>query len=124
MGLVSSAAARVRAHLFAGRFRFVGIVIGVFLAIGLVTRIALAFFNGDWAAFAPQRLVGWLLVGSIFDLGVASFIALPFACMAWLAPDTARGRRLFAPVALSSAVLALCAFLFVAAAEFVFWNEF
>jgi phosphoglycerol transferase MdoB-like AlkP superfamily enzyme len=127
MGVVSSAAAHALGlllRLFAGRFRLVGIVIGVFLAIGIATRIGLAFFNGDAAAFAPPRLVGWLVLGSVFDLGVASFIALPFACMAWLTPDTARGRWVFAPMALSSAVLAFCAFLFVAAAEFVFWNEF
>ena len=48
----------------------------------------LTAFNGDAAAFAPQRLVGWLIVGSVFDLEVATLVALPFVCLVWLTPDT------------------------------------
>ena len=127
MVVVSSAAALARrcaAWLFAGRFRLVGIVIAVFLLVGLVTRVALAGFNADLGAFAPQRLLGWLLVGSVFDLGVATLVALPFVLLVWLTPDTARGRWVLAPLALVASILAFGMFVFVAAAEFVFWNEF
>src|SRR5882672_2855483 len=127
MRVVANAAARARrfaAWLFAGRFRLVGIVTAVFLLVGLATRVALAGFNADLAAFAPQRLLGWLLVGSVFDLGVATLVALPFALLVWLTPDTARGRWVLAPVALAASIFAFGAFVFVAAAELVFWNEF
>jgi phosphoglycerol transferase MdoB-like AlkP superfamily enzyme len=127
IAVLLNTAARVRAlagHLFAGRFRLVGIVIAVFLLVGLITRFALAFFNGDAAVFAPQRLVGWLVVGSVFDLEVATLVALPFVCLVWLTPDTPRSRWFLAPVAVTAAALAFCIFLFVGAAELVFWNEF
>jgi phosphoglycerol transferase MdoB-like AlkP superfamily enzyme len=120
----AGAARRVTAHLFAGRFRLVGIVLVVFLLVGLATRVTLAVFNADVAAFAPQRMVGWLLVGGVFDLGVAAMVAVPFALLVWLTPDTARSRWFLAPAVLALAVFAFGAFVFVAASELVFWNEF
>jgi phosphoglycerol transferase MdoB-like AlkP superfamily enzyme len=122
-----AAAARVRravALLFAGRYRFVGLIVVAFLLVSMLTRIALALFNGDPAAFAPQRLLGWMALGFVFDFGVATFIALPFALLVWLTPDTRRSRWFFAPVALAWSVAALGAFVFVGASELVFWNEF
>jgi glucan phosphoethanolaminetransferase (alkaline phosphatase superfamily) len=110
--------------VFTGRFRVVGLVMVVFCGISGVTRIALAILNADVAVFAPQRLLGWLLIGSVFDLSVAALIILPFAFFVWAAPDTARGRLWFAPIAIASVIVAVCTFLFVAAAEIVFWNEF
>src|SRR5882672_9469879 len=127
MSVVSNVAARVRrlaTGLCAGRFRVVAIVIAVYLLVGLATRIALAVFNADPAVFAPQRLIGWLLIGSIYDVGVATFVALPFALLALLVPDTPRSRWVFAPAALVLVALAIGAFVSVGAAELVFWNEF
>ncbi len=117
-------ARRAALWLFGGRFRLAGIVLAVYLVLSTVTRIGLAIFNGDLAAFAPPRLAGWLLLGVVFDAGVAAFIALPFALLAWLTPDSRRSRWFFAPASLLLATIACAAFVFVAASEFVFWNEF
>ncbi|HEU0201288.1 MAG TPA: LTA synthase family protein [Burkholderiaceae bacterium] len=95
-----------------------------FLALSTATRIGLAFFNAELAAFSPPRVAGWLVVGALFDVGVATFVCLPFAFLAWLTPATPRARW---PFALAGGVLALATLgviVFVAAAEFVFWNEF
>ena len=121
---VAARGRRWLAQLFFGRFRLVALVVAVFLSVSLATRLALAFFNADIAVFAPQRVVGWLVIGCVFDLGVATFVALPFALLAWLVPDGPRGRWMFAPVALTLALLAFGGFVFVGAAELVFWNEF
>jgi phosphoglycerol transferase MdoB-like AlkP superfamily enzyme len=121
----------LRAHLqslggglFAGRFGVAAIVLATFLVVGALTRIGLALLNGDLAPWAPWRVAGWLALGALFDLGVGSFLMIPFGLIAWLAPDTPRGRRVFVPLALLLVVVAFAAFVFVAAAEFVFWNEF
>ncbi len=96
----------------------------LYLTVAFATRVGLAVFNGDAAVLAPLRLVGWLAIGFAFDLGVATFVALPFALLAWLAPDSRGGRWLLAPLTLALALAACLLFVFVAASEFVFWNEF
>jgi phosphoglycerol transferase MdoB-like AlkP superfamily enzyme len=96
----------------------------LFVVVSSATRLGLAAFNADLAVWAPQRLLGWLGIGLLFDLGVATFVALPFALLAWLVPDSRRGRWLLAPATLLLALAACVLFVFVAASEFVFWNEF
>ncbi|MCU0966567.1 MAG: hypothetical protein MUF08_16325, partial [Burkholderiaceae bacterium] len=122
------AAAVLREALFPGRFRLAGIVLAGFLLLSLATRIGLAVFNGmhfdDWSPFAPQRLAGWLLLGTLFDLAVGAWVMLPLALAAWLVPDTPRGAALLRAVALLLALLLAAGLVFVSAAEFVFWNEF
>jgi len=114
--------------LLAGRFCVCALVLLVLLLLGTGTRVGLALFNGfafdDWAAFSPLRLPLWLALGFVYDLGVASFVLLPFALVAWLAPDSRRGGQVATAlnVVLAAAVFGLA--LFVALAEFVFWNEF
>ncbi len=127
-GPVRRAAAVLREALFPGRFRLAGIVLAGFLLLSLATRIGLAVFNGmhfdDWSPFAPQRLAGWLLLGTLFDLAVGAWVMLPLALAAWLVPDTPRGAALLRAVALLLALLLAAGLVFVSAAEFVFWNEF
>jgi len=114
--------------VFPGRFRLAGLMLLAVLGVGLVTRIGLAVFNGlqfgDWSVFTPARVTGWLLVGELFDLGVGLCVILPMALLAWLVPDTRRGRWVALPLALVTAVLTAAGLVFVAASEFVFWNEF
>ena len=131
MGRSARGVARVRDRLrmlFAGRFRVCALVLAVLLLLGSGTRLGLALFNGfafdDWAAFAPLRLPLWLALGFVYDLGVASFVLLPFALVAWLAPDSRRGGRVAMALNLVLAVAVFGFALFVALAEFVFWNEF
>jgi phosphoglycerol transferase MdoB-like AlkP superfamily enzyme len=127
-GPVRRAAAVVRDALFPGRFRLAGIVLAGFLLLSFATRIGLAVFNGvhfdDWSPFAPQRLAGWVLLGTLFDLAVGAWVMLPLALAAWLVPDTPRGAALLRAVALPLALLLAVGSVFVSASEFVFWNEF
>jgi len=115
---------RLISGLFRGRFRVAGIILVAFVLVGLLTRVGLAVFNGDASVFAPQRMLGWLLVGALFDAGVATFVILPFVLLAWFTPDSPRGRWVFAPLSLVLALVVCGALVFVAASEFVFWNEF
>lgn len=127
MGMTSSlrgAARLVSARLFPGRFALAGTIALAFVAAATATRLGLAVFNADPGVLAPHRLALWLALGLLYDLAVASFVLLPFALLAWLAPDTPRSRRAVAPLAFTLAAAACVAIVFVAAAEFVFWNEF
>ncbi|MFN9807493.1 MAG: LTA synthase family protein [Betaproteobacteria bacterium] len=128
MGDLRGRVAAITGWLFAGRFRVAGVVLAVFLAVGLLTRLGLALFTGfafqDWMAFSPARLPLWLGVGMLFDVAVAGFLMVPFALVAWLVPDTRRSRWLALPLTRLLSLTAFAAFVFVAASEFVFWNEF
>jgi phosphoglycerol transferase MdoB-like AlkP superfamily enzyme len=115
--------ARIFRQLFPGRFQVVGIVAVVYLALSALTRIGLAVFNAELAEFVPWRMAGWLLIGFAYDLAAATFWLLPIALVAWLWPAR-RAPRAFGVVVATLATVAFAVFVFTAAAEFVFWNEF
>ena len=113
----------LRSFLFPGRFGIAGVVLAAFLAISTLTRIGLAVFNGDAAIWQPAVALPILLVGLAYDLTAGVFLILPFVVLAWVWPDRG-GRRPLMAVASVMASIAVFLFLFTAAAEFVFWNEF
>ncbi len=111
-------------RLFPGRFTIAGIVLLVFLALNLATRVGLLLFNRDWALLLPQTLLPILLTGSAYDLSVAIYWLIPFALWAWLASDAERSRKWVNGVTFALAVATFGIWIFVAASEFFFWNEF
>ena len=110
-------------RLFPGRFAVAGVVVVAYLAVSLLTRIGLAVFNGEAAEFMPGRVAGWLLIGLVYDLATAAFWLLPIALLAWAWP-AGRAHRAFGAAAIALATVAFGIFVFTAASEFVFWNEF
>ena len=111
-------------RLFPGRFTIAGIALLVFLAINLATRVGLLLFNQDWALLLPQTLLPILLIGAVYDLAVAIYWLIPFALWAWLAPDSPRSRKWVNGVTFALAIFVFAVWIFVAASEFFFWNEF
>lgn len=110
--------------LFAGRFRLAGTVLVAFLAVNTLVRLGLLVFNGEAELWSPGLLLPALGIGLVFDLAAATWWLPPFALLAALWPDRpagGRGLRIFARTAVGLAGLVLA---FIAAAEFVFWNEF
>lgn len=94
----------------------------VYLAVNALVRIGLAIFNGDAGIFTSGRILGALAIGAVFDAGVAGFMLVPLLLMLLV------GRAGVAPMLRRLIAFALLGFAglltFVAAAEFVFWNEF
>ncbi len=113
----------ILAHAFPGRFAGAGIVLVAYLALGLLSRLALLAVNGEAALWAPWRLLPIVGVGMLYDFAVGACWMLPFALLCWGWPER-HAPRLFRAVAAVLAAGALCVFAFVAVAEFVFWNEF
>lgn len=65
-----------------------------------------------------------LVLGTFYDVVAALWWVLPLALVAWLWPASGHLARHFRVPALVVACAILAAFLFVTAAEGVFWNEF
>ena len=119
--------ARLKAFLhraFPGRFALAGIMLAAFVAVGLATRLALLVQNGDWSLASPGTLLPVLAIGLAYDVAAGVWWILPFAMLAWLWPDGPRSRVPLAVTAVALAAGAFLAWVFVAASELVFWNEF
>jgi len=96
----------------------------IFFTIELLTRLALLIKTGDGV---PAQATSWLylfLVGFAYDFVAFVYFAWPLVLFLWLAPNRLHVSR---PL---QAILALLAFallyilMFVAAAEWLFWDEF
>jgi phosphoglycerol transferase MdoB-like AlkP superfamily enzyme len=96
----------------------------IFFAIELLTRLALLIKTGDGV---PGQATSWLYlfaIGFAYDFVAFIYFAWPLVLLLWLVPN-----RIYTSRPLK-AVLALIAFallyilMFVAAAEWLFWDEF
>jgi phosphoglycerol transferase MdoB-like AlkP superfamily enzyme len=112
--------------IFAGPYRLLLRLSLIYVVFNALVRIGLGIYNGDPGIFWSGRILGALLIGAAFDAGMASFMMLPLlALLLFLRSSSAPrnggfGRGVIALSLLPFAVLLV----FVAAAEFVFWNEF
>src|SRR5262249_2259731 len=96
----------------------------LFLLINVAVRLGLVVFEAEPANFLPWRLGPILVVGALYDLAALAYVLVPFALLALLCPDSARGRRAYAVLAGALLFVALFAMLFTSVAEGLFWNEF
>jgi phosphoglycerol transferase MdoB-like AlkP superfamily enzyme len=96
----------------------------IFFAIELLTRLVLLVKTGDGV---PAQATSWLYlfaVGFAYDFVAFVYFAWPLVLVLWLVPDRAYASR---PLQATLALLAfafLYILLFVAAAEWLFWDEF
>jgi phosphoglycerol transferase MdoB-like AlkP superfamily enzyme len=112
----------VDAVLFPSRLAILRVLLVAFLAFNALTRLALAAYNGEPSLFLPWRILPAMAIGAVFDLGVAAFVALPFAALLAWWPERRPGAL---RVLLALILLLVCAVMaFVGASELVFWNEF
>jgi len=96
----------------------------VLVAISTLTRVALLFRPDTALEGSGAELVRVFAVGLGFDLVAAAYFCLPLALYLALLPNAvarARWHRAFVAVAFTALVYGL---LVVAAAEWVFWDEF
>ena len=112
----------IEAALFPSRLAVLRELLVAFVVFNALVRLALAVFNGEPSFFLPWRIVPALVIGALFDLGVATFFLAPFAALlAWWPARYPAALKVF----LALLLLPLCGLAaFVAAAELTFWNEF
>ena len=108
------------------RTRFGGLYVfgGVLLTLSLALRIALAIHEAPNADFSLGSLVQVFLIGTLFDLAIYFYIALPVAVFLLLMPDRLFRWRPHRYAAYAVYFLALYVMLFDAASEWIFWGEF
>jgi phosphoglycerol transferase MdoB-like AlkP superfamily enzyme len=95
-----------------------------YVVLGLLLRVVL------WAAFGrAQQVSGVSLLpligaGLVADVAQCFYLLAPFAVFLWLAPDRLLRARSMRGLVLAAAFVWLFAFLFVAAVEYFFFQEF
>ncbi|MGP6461262.1 LTA synthase family protein [Pseudomonas parakoreensis] len=101
--------------------RFLLLITGAWLVIFLLTRAVLLLTHLDEAGGLALSVFG---IGALYDLGFLAYAALPMGLYLLLCPPglwRRRGHRGFLRVLLT---ISLFAMLFVAVAEWLFWDEF
>ena len=95
-----------------------------YLLIGVVTRIVLLVMSGSGVPLNPLYWLYAFGIGAGYDLVTLLYVAWPLVLFLWLMPRRAYVSRGGQWALYALALLLLYGLLFVAASEFVFWNEF
>jgi len=97
---------------------------GVFFAIEFLTRLVLLIKTGDGVPIQPLSWLYLFVVGAAYDVVAFLYFAWPLVLLLWLIPSRFYvSRPLRAVLALLGFAL-LYILMFVAAAEWLFWDEF
>ena len=113
----------LRARLLGRRHGGLVLFLAVFLGISFLTRVALllkAAHEVTWSLSLVASF-GW---GLVYDLGAASFAALPLIVLLTVLPAGALRRPVVRWIAGTVGLLILFALLLGAVAEWTFWDEF
>ncbi|HXG27988.1 MAG TPA: LTA synthase family protein [Nevskiales bacterium] len=96
----------------------------VYLAVGLLSRLVLWLCFGREAGVTAAQLPTILAAGAVNDAVQALYLLAPFALLALLFGYLARDSRAYRALKAAGAYLFLFAILYVAAAEYFFFEEF
>lgn len=119
----SSPAPRPFIRLFSGRFGGIGLFLILFVAVSLATRVALLVKSAPSVSW-DASLFAVFAWGLAFDLGAASFAALPLIFLLVLLPSGWFLRSWHHVVAHAVGILTATALAFGIVSEWVFWDEF
>jgi phosphoglycerol transferase MdoB-like AlkP superfamily enzyme len=121
--LCSPRAGGLLARALCRRHGGVVIFIAVFLAVSMITRVALLIKAAHEIAWQPSLLAvfGW---GLLYDLGAAAFASLPLTLLLTLAPAGFFARRSARWLVVITSVAILFALWFGLVSEWAFWDEF
>ena len=114
---------RLDAPLLA-RFRPLAWLGGCFLAISLLTRLALLVATGHGV---PASASNWLYVFGVglgYDLLAFAYFSVPLVLLLWLLPRRWLARRWGSTLVATLCLALLSVLLFVAVSEWTFWEEF
>jgi len=96
----------------------------VFLAVQFLVRLLFMLRVGDTAALSGFARLRMLLVGLSFDVSVLVYVIVPAVIYFMLLPRRWYGSRMDRVAAACAFFLAVFVTLFVAVAEWIFWDEF
>ncbi|MEO7432661.1 MAG: sulfatase-like hydrolase/transferase, partial [Dokdonella sp.] len=96
----------------------------VFFAITFLTRLALLIKTGDGIPLQPLSWLYLFVVGFAYDLCAFIYFAWPLVLLLWLVPARFFAARPMRVVVAIFCLALLFVLMFVAAAEWLFWDEF
>ena len=108
----------------ATRFGYLLWLAVAFVAIATATRVVLAFALPDDASIAVSSWLRIAATGLLFDLSFFAYAAIPLVLALWLLPERVWRARAMRVVFELAFVASLSSFLAIAAAEYLFWQEF
>ncbi len=94
----------------------------VFLALALLTRLVLMF--AARSGLEPQSVLLALPMGLFYDLAALVFFLLPLVLLVACLPARRHGAAVASPLLMLLVTPAIALLLFVAVAEWLFWDEF
>lgn len=112
-----------RTALF-GSFRPLAWLGACFLAISATTRLALLVWVGNAIPIEPLRWLRIFAIGLAYDLVAFVYFAWPLVLLLCLLPRRVAATRMARRLVGASCFAALFVLLFIAAAEWTFWDEF
>ena len=110
--------------LFPKRFSLLKTFVLTFLSISLLIRLFFFFWSFHEIDFNLFHLIRVFITGFLFDLGVISFFATPFAIYLLLFPKKWVGSLLDKIIINFAYFLGILIFVFTFFAEITFWEEF
>lgn len=106
------------------RFRPLAWLAGVFLVVSTLTRLALLLATGSGVPHTAANLAHAFGVGLGYDLLALLYFAMPLVLLLWLLPRRWLAHPAGRALVGATCLLLLYALLFVAVAEWTFWEEF
>ncbi len=106
------------------RFILVGLLIVIFVAISLTSRIILLFANFNELDFSLVILIKLFLVGLFYDFVAAVYYAAPFAAYVALMPDRIFNNKFHKYILWLFLFVNINLLVFNAFSEWFFWDEF
>lgn len=110
--------------MFTGRLALAARFLLIYLLMNALTRLGLLVFNGDFGLLKPTISLPIFGIGALFDLATGVWWLIPFSLLAIVWPNTEKLHGIYRIVAGTLVLLCCSGLAFVAASEFVFWNEF
>ncbi len=119
----SKAALLLFRRALSGRHGGILLFYGLFLGVSFLTRAALLIKAAHDVSWLPSLLAAFAW-GVLYDIGAASFIALPLIVVLTLLPSGALRRGWMRWLVAGAGFATVLALLFGATAEWTFWDEF
>ncbi len=111
-------------RLFPKRFSLLKTYVLTFLSISLLIRLVFYFWSFSEMDFNLFHFLRVFFTGFLFDLGVISFFAVPFALYLLVFPKKWYGSILDKAIIYFAYFLGILIFVFTFFAEITFWEEF
>ena len=109
---------------FQNRFRFITLVISIFLLVSVVTRTVLLFKSISMVDVNLGQLISIYIMGIFYDFVAVSYLIIPFVVYLLVVPQKMFRHKVHRIITYVFTYILLYLVVFYAFSEWFFWNEF